>query len=82
MSICRTPDIREALTELFANTDLRYKILVNNLVVVMVSGPENQAIRITGKVTGAANEPLAGVSVQVKGGSTGTATARTSENIP
>lgn len=71
--------IREALTELFANTDLRFKILVNNLVVVMSSGPESQAIRITGKVTGAANEPLTGVSVQVKGASTGTATGNQGE---
>jgi TonB-linked SusC/RagA family outer membrane protein len=72
-------DIKEALTELFANTDLRFKILVNNLVVVMSSGTERQAIRITGIVTGAAGEPLAGVSVQVKGTNNGTATGNKGE---
>jgi len=67
-------DIREALQKLFAATDLTFKILQNNLVVVMSTGPEKQDIRVTGTVTGASGEPLAGVSVQVKGGSGGTAT--------
>jgi len=67
-------DIREALSKLFVNTDLTYKILDHNLIVVMSGKPEWQAIRITGTITGDNNEPLAGVSVQVKGSSAGTST--------
>jgi TonB-linked SusC/RagA family outer membrane protein len=67
-------DLRSALHDLFSGTDLTYKVLDNNLVVVMTSGPEKQPLRITGVVTGSANEPLAGVSVRVKGTATGTST--------
>src|SRR5690606_31143721 len=56
----------ETLTTLFSNTDLTYKLLDNNLVVVLSATMQNQPVRITGKVTGANNEPLAGVTVQVK----------------
>ncbi len=72
-------DIKTALTRLFVNTDLTFKVLVNNLVVVMAKGEGRQPLRITGLVTGAANEPLAGVSVQVKGANTGTATGNKGE---
>ncbi|HMH32856.1 MAG TPA: TonB-dependent receptor [Puia sp.] len=71
--------LKDALAKLFANTDLTYKILENNLVVVMSNSLEKQDIRITGKVTGISNEPLAGVSVQVKGASTGTSTNNNGE---
>jgi TonB-dependent starch-binding outer membrane protein SusC len=66
--------IADALSKLFANTDLTYKILENNLIVVMTAGTEKQQIRITGKVTGASGEPLPGVSVRVKNSNIGTAT--------
>ena len=59
--------LRAALTKLFSNTDLTYKILQDNLVVVMSTSGKQQDIRITGKVTGANGEPLAGVSVIVRG---------------
>jgi TonB-linked SusC/RagA family outer membrane protein len=67
-------DIREALTALFEHTDLTYKVLNNNLIVVLSSKKERQPIRITGTVTGDAGEPLSGVSVQVKGSDIGTTT--------
>jgi len=66
--------IKIVLTTLFANTDLTYKILENNLIVIISATADKQDIRITGKVTGANGEPLSGVSVQAKGTSTGTAT--------
>jgi TonB-dependent starch-binding outer membrane protein SusC len=66
--------LADALTKLFANTDLTYKILENNLVVVMSATLEKQDIRITGKVTGANGEALSGVSILVKGTATGTNT--------
>lgn len=75
----RNSDIKEVLRKLFASTDLTYKILENNLVVVMSSGTQKQDIRITGIVTGPNNEPLTGVSVQVKGGNAGTATGNKGE---
>ncbi|HEX3080742.1 MAG TPA: carboxypeptidase-like regulatory domain-containing protein, partial [Puia sp.] len=66
--------ISEVLNKIFANTDLTYKMLSNNLIVVMSSTQVTADIRITGKVTGANGEPLAGVSVTVKGGTAGTNT--------
>jgi TonB-dependent SusC/RagA subfamily outer membrane receptor len=75
----RNLDIRDALTKLFSTTDLTYKILNNNLVVVVSSSLQKQDIRITGTVTGPAGESLTGVSVQVKGGSTGTSTGNKGE---
>ncbi len=64
----------ETLATLFFNTDLTYKLLDNNLVVVLSSTMQKQPVRITGRVTGANSEPLAGVTVQIKSTTTGTAT--------
>jgi TonB-linked SusC/RagA family outer membrane protein len=66
--------LKETLNNLFANTDLTYKLLENNLVVVVSSTMPDQNIRITGKVTGENGEPLEGVSVRIKGGTAGTMT--------
>jgi TonB-linked SusC/RagA family outer membrane protein len=66
--------IKDVLAQLFSNTDLTYKVLENNLIVVMSSTLDKQDIRVTGKVTGAGGIPLAGVSVQVKDGIAGTST--------
>jgi TonB-linked SusC/RagA family outer membrane protein len=67
-------DIREALTALFTHTDLTFKVLNNNLIVVLSTRSARQVIRITGTVTGDNAEPLSGVSVQVKGSDIGTTT--------
>jgi TonB-linked SusC/RagA family outer membrane protein len=66
--------IKEVLNKIFANTDLTYKILSNDLIVVMSSTLAMQDLRITGKVTGANGEALAGVSISVKGAGSGTST--------
>lgn len=67
--------VSEALQMLFAGTNLTYKVLNNNLVVVTSTvESENRAVRVTGKITGDNGEPLAGVSVQEKGTSNGTST--------
>jgi TonB-linked SusC/RagA family outer membrane protein len=71
--------IREALDKILANTDLTYKLLENNLVAIVSNTTERQEIRISGKVTGPGNELLGGVSVQVKGTSTGTSTNNSGE---
>lgn len=66
--------LRDALTTLFANTDLTFKILDNNLVVVISASLEKQDIRVTGKVSGANGEALSGVSIVIKGATGGTNT--------
>jgi TonB-linked SusC/RagA family outer membrane protein len=63
------------LDQVFAGSDLTYKMLNNNLVVVLsTNADENQAVRVTGTVTGASNEALADVSVLEKGTTNGTVT--------
>ena len=70
--------VKEVLDQILANTGVSYKILGTNLVVLKegISSDEIsvQEIRITGKVTSSTGEPLAGVSVTVKGSRTGTTT--------
>jgi TonB-linked SusC/RagA family outer membrane protein len=67
-------EIKEVLNKMFAGTDLAYKILDNNLIVVLSGAAALQDIKITGKITGENGEPLSGVSVSVKGTSLGTTT--------
>ena len=66
--------IRDVLNNMFTGTDLTFKMLENNLIVVVSSSPEAQDIKITGKITGENGEPLSGVSITVKGTSNGTST--------
>lgn len=70
-------EIGTVLNLLLANSGISYSLLENNLVVLKKEAgtiAANPDIRVTGKVTGTANEPLAGVSVTIKGTSTSTAT--------
>ena len=68
----------QVLDEILQNTGISYKLLENKLVVLKPTGTpgleELKDIRVSGHVTGPANEPLAGVSVTVKGARTGTTT--------
>ncbi|HLZ16810.1 MAG TPA: SusC/RagA family TonB-linked outer membrane protein, partial [Cyclobacteriaceae bacterium] len=66
--------INDLLKTMFVGTDLTFKMLDNNLIVVVSSSPEAQDIKITGKVTGENGEPLSGVSITVKGSVVGTST--------
>jgi TonB-linked SusC/RagA family outer membrane protein len=70
--------VSEVLDKILANTGVSYKVLGTNLVVLKegVDASEiiSQEVKITGKVTSATGEPLAGVSVFVKGSRTGTTT--------
>ncbi len=64
--------IVEVLNTLFSETNLTYKLLTNNLVVVLSTNvDENKAIKITGRITGENGEALAGASVLEKGTSKG-----------
>ena len=64
-------DISEVLRTIFAGTDLQYKLLDNKLIVVSSTDMAQDKI-ISGKITNESNEPLAGVSIIVKGQSKGT----------
>ena len=68
----------EVLDQVLANTGISYKLLSSNLVVLKLSAGEEDPVvnevRVTGKVSTAAGDPLQGVSVTIKGTSTGTTT--------
>src|SRR5450432_263469 len=66
--------IKEVMDKMFSGTDLTYKILENNLIVVLSSTLTLQDIKITGKITGTNGEALQGVSVNIKGTGIGTTT--------
>ena len=65
--------IHESLQNLFEGRNLTYKLLDNNVVVVLSKNEnENARIRITGKITGPNGEALSGASIIEKGTSNGT----------
>ena len=67
--------VDETLNSLFTGTNLTYKVLNNNVVVIKSTDvEENTDVRITGKVTGDNGAALSGVSVLEKGTSNGTST--------
>jgi TonB-linked SusC/RagA family outer membrane protein len=66
-------DISEVLKSIFKGTNLQYKMLDNKLIVISSTEADQDKI-ITGKVTNENNEPLSGVSITIKGRTTGTTT--------
>ena len=65
--------INESLTTLFTGTNLTFKKLDNNLIVVLsLLEEENIKIKITGRITGENGEALSGSSVLEKGTGNGT----------
>lgn len=67
--------LTESLTKLFSGSNLTYKVLENNVVVVFSTDEEeNDKIKITGRVTGTNGEAIAGASVLQKGTGVGTST--------
>ncbi len=71
-------EITEVLDKILNNTGIGYKVLRDNLVVLKDATPSAeiavQDIQVSGKVMSSAGEPLAGVSVSIKGARTGTTT--------
>ncbi len=66
--------VEEILDKLLASSDVTYKVLDNNLVVITPKAMLQQ-FRVTGKVTDAASgDPLPGVYVRLEGTNTGTVT--------
>jgi TonB-dependent starch-binding outer membrane protein SusC len=66
-------DVTQVLKSVFTGTDLQYKMLDNKLIVINSSNAVQDAV-ISGKVTGEKNDALSGVSVLIKGKTTGTTT--------
>lgn len=65
--------VSESLDRLFAGSNLTYKQLENNVVVVFSTNEEeNDKIKVTGRITGENGEAIAGASVLQKGSGTGT----------
>jgi TonB-linked SusC/RagA family outer membrane protein len=67
-------EISEALKKVLSGSDLTYKMLENNLIVILSATLALQDIRITGKITSETGDPLAGVSITLKGTVHGTST--------
>lgn len=66
--------INDVLNDIFSGTDVTYRILDNNFVVITPTEPF-QNIKISGKVTdGQTGEPLIGVNVVIEGSTTGVIT--------
>ena len=65
--------LSESLSMLFSGSNLTYKVLDNNVIVVFSTNEEeNDKIKITGRVTGESGEAISGASILQKGTSTGT----------
>ncbi|TAM95470.1 MAG: SusC/RagA family TonB-linked outer membrane protein [Chitinophagaceae bacterium] len=73
LQVTNTP-LPEVLNTLLAKTDLHYKILSNNVIVIAKKGNVIQQHQVSGVVKDAHGNPLIGATVQVKGTNTGTAT--------
>ena len=67
-------DISDALNRIFAGTSLSFKRLDNNLIAIREGKSDELDVMVSGKVVSPTGEPLAGVSVTIKGTATGTTT--------
>lgn len=66
----KTEKIFQVLDEIFKNSNVSYKVLENNLIVII---PSSQQLKVNGKVYAAdTNEPLAGVNIIYEGTTIGT----------
>ena len=71
----RDADIDDVLRNILTGTDLTYKTLENNLIVILSASQQPPSdLQVTGKITGENGEPLYGVSITLKGTTRGTAT--------
>ena len=67
--------IDEVLRNILTGTDLTYKTLENNLIVILSASQQPPSdLQVNGKITGENGEPLPGVSVALVGTDRGTAT--------
>lgn len=67
--------ISQVMDKLLSGTDLSYKKLGNNLIVLVQKNEQVQDIFVKGQVIDkATGKPLAGVTIQIKGSNSGTST--------
>lgn len=66
--------ISDVMNLLLERTNLLYQVMNDNLIVIKEDPNAPVDVVVRGKVTGDGGAPLAGVSVQVKGSTTGTTT--------
>lgn len=66
--------LRDILDKALEGTRLEYRLMANNLVVIVVAGEQVANQPVKGKVTDEEGTPLIGVTVMVKGTSRGTQT--------
>ena len=66
--------ITDALASMFTGTNLTYVLLENNLVAIRSADIDEADIKVVGRVTTEAGEPISGASIMVKGSTNGTYT--------
>lgn len=84
LSVKDTP-VMDVLGMILKDTDLKYRVMENGLVVISPQGKEDKDIVIRGQVTDSKGETLPGVSVKIKGTAIGTSTdadGRYTLNVP
>ncbi len=67
-------ELLDVLSEILQGTGLNYKVLDNKAIILMAHRNIVNEVRVTGRVTGSNNEPLSGVSINVKHSQIGTLT--------
>jgi TonB-dependent starch-binding outer membrane protein SusC len=77
--------IKDVLKQLFTGTNLSYVELENNLVAIRSNNIDVIDVIVTGKITNSNGEPVPGVSVRIKGSTSGTSSTNDgsySINVP
>ncbi|MBO9635552.1 MAG: TonB-dependent receptor [Chitinophagaceae bacterium] len=72
--IANNEDVLSVVNKILANTLLAYEVLNNNLVVLKKENTIIDQTVVKGRITNTAGEPLAAVSIRVKGSNAGTST--------
>ncbi|MDD6748542.1 MAG: carboxypeptidase-like regulatory domain-containing protein, partial [bacterium] len=67
-------DVFVVLDQLFAGTDVTYKVLDRKIILTKVEASQQNGRRVTGKVLDKNGEPIIGANVVVKGTGNGTIT--------
>lgn len=70
----KNEQVQDVLHNIFKNSGVTFELLANNLIVLKTAGIIKEEVYVTGKVVSSTGEGIAGVSVTVKGATTGTST--------
>ena len=69
--VVRDAELSDVMDKILEDTDLSYKMMSTNLVVIYKSDDKAADIRVTGRITDENGNPLQGASVRVKGTNSG-----------